>query len=114
LTLYGQEINGQSYAICKSDMISKGQDIGNIRKGDTLIKDEFYRRTFDFCLSNPPYGVDWKAAEEFVKEEHRAPAASAGSTPDSRPSAMGRCCSCSTWSPRCVPPMRAAAVPASS
>lgn len=71
LTLYGQEINGQSYAICKSDMISKGQDIGNIRKGDTLIEDKFYRRTFDFCLSNPPYGVDWKAAEDFVKEEAR-------------------------------------------
>ena len=72
LTLYGQEINGQSYAICKSDMISKGQDIGNIRKGDTLINDEFHRRTFDFCLSNPPYGVDWKAAAESVKREHQA------------------------------------------
>ncbi|WP_420099967.1 type I restriction-modification system subunit M [Corynebacterium sp.] len=72
LTLYGQEINGQSYAICKSDMISKGQDIGNIRKGDTLINDEFHRRTFDFCLSNPPYGVDWKAAAESVKQEHQA------------------------------------------
>lgn len=71
LSLYGQEINGQSYAICKSDMISKGQDIGNIRRGDTLIEDHFYRRTFDFCLSNPPYGVDWKAAESVVKEEHR-------------------------------------------
>ncbi|WP_074713299.1 type I restriction-modification system subunit M [Arthrobacter alpinus] len=70
LTLYGQEINGQSYAICKSDMISKGQDIGNIRRGDTLIEDKFYGRTFDFCLSNPPYGVDWKAAESLVKEEH--------------------------------------------
>ena len=72
LTLYGQEINGQSYAICKSDMISKGQDINNIRKGDTLINDEFHRRTFDFCLSNPPYGVDWKAAAESVKREHQA------------------------------------------
>ncbi|WP_312804000.1 type I restriction-modification system subunit M [Corynebacterium variabile] len=72
LTLYGQEINGQSYAICKSDMISKGQDINNIRKGDTLINDEFERRTFDFCLSNPPYGVDWKAAAETVKREHQA------------------------------------------
>ncbi|WP_193070153.1 type I restriction-modification system subunit M [Brevibacterium aurantiacum] len=71
LTLFGQEINGQSYAICKSDMISKGQDIGNIRRGDTLIDDHFYKRTFDFCLSNPPYGVDWKAAEKVVKEEHR-------------------------------------------
>lgn len=72
LTLYGQEINGQSYAICKSDMISKGQAIENIRKGDTLINDEFHNRTFDFCLSNPPYGVDWKAAAESVKREHQA------------------------------------------
>jgi type I restriction enzyme M protein len=72
LSLYGQEINPESYAICKSDMIAKGQDIGNIRRGDTLIDDKFYNRTFDFCLSNPPYGVEWKAAETFVKEEHRA------------------------------------------
>lgn len=71
LALYGQEINGQSYAICKSDMISKGQDIDNIRKGDTLINDAFSGRTFDFCLSNPPYGVDWKAAETVVKQEHK-------------------------------------------
>lgn len=72
LTLYGQEINGHSYAICKPDMISKGQDIGNILKGGKLTHDQFYRRTVDFCLSNPPYG-DWKAAEEYVKEVHRGP-----------------------------------------
>ena len=72
LSLYGQEINPESYAICKSDMIAKGQDIGNIRRGDTLIDDHFDNRTFDFCLSNPPYGVDWKSAETFVKGEHGA------------------------------------------
>jgi type I restriction enzyme M protein len=69
LTLYGQEINDQSYAICKSDMIAKGQDATNIRLGDTLADDLFADKTFDYCLSNPPYGVDWKAAEEAVKAE---------------------------------------------
>ena len=69
LRLYGQEINDQSYAICKSDMIAKGQDATNIRLGDTLAEDLFFDRTFDFCMSNPPYGVDWKASEEQVKEE---------------------------------------------
>lgn len=55
LTLYGQEINDQSYAICKSDMIVKGQDAGNIRLGDTLADDLFAGQTFDYCLSNPPF-----------------------------------------------------------
>lgn len=69
LRLYGQEINDQSYAICKSDMIAKGQDASNIQLGDTLAEDLFWDRTFDFCMSNPPYGVDWKASEEQVKAE---------------------------------------------
>ncbi|MFP8944384.1 N-6 DNA methylase [Streptomyces fenghuangensis] len=71
LRLYGQEINDLSYAICKSDMIGKGQDVGNIRLGDTLADDKFFDKTFDFCMSNPPYGVDWKASEAAVKEERR-------------------------------------------
>jgi type I restriction enzyme M protein len=71
LRLYGQEINDQSYAICKSDMIAKGQDASNIRLGDTLDEDMFFDKTFDFCMSNPPYGVDWKASEASVKEEHK-------------------------------------------
>lgn len=69
LRLYGQEINDQSYAICKSDMIAKGQDATNIQLGDTLDDDKFFDRTFDFCMSNPPYGVDWKASQESVKKE---------------------------------------------
>lgn len=69
LRLYGQEINDQSYAICKSDMIAKGQDASNIRLGDTLADDLFWDKTFDFCMSNPPYGVDWKASEATVKAE---------------------------------------------
>lgn len=55
LRLYGQEINDQSYAICKSDMLAKGQDAANIRLGDTLSDDQFWDRTFDFCMSNPPF-----------------------------------------------------------
>lgn len=69
LRLYGQEINDQSYAICKSDMIAKGQDATNIKLGDTLAEDHFWDRHFDFCLANPPYGVDWKASEAAVKDE---------------------------------------------
>ena len=70
LNLYGQEINDQSYAICKSDMIAKGQDAGNIKRGDTLANDLFAGRTFDYCLSNPPYGVDWKASQDAVVSEY--------------------------------------------
>lgn len=72
LRLYGQEINDQSYAICKSDMIAKGQDASNIRLGDTLSDDHFAGETFDFCMSNPPYGVDWKASQDSVKAESAA------------------------------------------
>ena len=67
LVLFGQEINDQSYAICKSDMIAKGQDASNIRLGDTLANDLFPGQTFDFVLSNPPYGADWKASQAAVK-----------------------------------------------
>lgn len=55
MRLYGQEINDQSYAICKSDMIAKGQDAGNIKLGDTTADDLFFDRTFDFCMSNLPF-----------------------------------------------------------
>lgn len=69
LRLCGQEINDQSYAICKSDMIAKGQDASDIRLGDTLSEDLFAGTAFDYCLSNPPYGVDWRASEDAVKAE---------------------------------------------
>jgi type I restriction enzyme M protein len=69
LVLHGQELNDQSYAICKADMIAKGQDASNIRSGDTLAEDHFAGKTFDYCLSNPPYGSDWRAAEKQVKAE---------------------------------------------
>ncbi len=69
LALYAQEINPASYAIAKSDMLIKGQDIANVRLGDTLAEDLFAGEHFDFVLSNPPYGVDWKASEKAVRAE---------------------------------------------
>lgn len=71
LSLYGQDYNDASYAICKADMVIKGQDVDNIRLGDTLIEDHFDDKKFDYGLSNPPFGVDWKDQREFVDDEHR-------------------------------------------
>lgn len=70
LSLYGQDYNDASYAICKADMVIKGQDVDNIRLGDTLTEDHFADKKFDYGLSNPPFGVDWKDQREFVDDEH--------------------------------------------
>ena len=69
LTLFGQEYNPQSYAICKSDLLAKGHDATNIAFGNTLTDDAFKGRKFDFCMSNPPYGVDWKQYVKAVTDE---------------------------------------------
>jgi type I restriction enzyme M protein len=69
LSLYGQEYNPQSYAICKSDLLAKGHDTSNIVFGNTLTDDAFKNRKFDFCMSNPPYGVDWKQYAKAVTAE---------------------------------------------
>lgn len=68
--LYGQEINGESYAICKADMLIKGQSAKNIRKTDTLKSDEFPDEKFHFIIENPPFGVPWggKKAKDGVEE----------------------------------------------
>ncbi|WP_258380631.1 type I restriction-modification system subunit M [Clavibacter michiganensis] len=70
LTLAGQEINPQSYAICKADMTVKGQSVDAIYFGDTLINDGHQNKTFSYGLSNPPFGVDWKKQQKAVTEEH--------------------------------------------
>lgn len=67
---YAQEINGQSYAICKSDTILKGGNIANVHLGDTLADDQMAGETFGYQISNPPYGVDWKKSQAAVKKEH--------------------------------------------
>nr|WP_227820140.1 class I SAM-dependent DNA methyltransferase [Agromyces aureus] len=70
LSLYGQDINDGSYAICKADMVIKGQDVDNIRLGDTLTEDHFEDKKFDYGLSNPPFGVDWKDQRTAVDDEY--------------------------------------------
>ena len=67
--LYGQELNDQSYAICKSDLIGRGKDAENIARGDTLKDDQHAGERFDYVLSNPPYGGDWKASQKAVTDE---------------------------------------------
>ncbi len=70
LTMYGQELNDESYAICKADMLIKGQDVANIVAGNTLSDDGHPHRKFDYMLSNPPFGVEWKKVEKEVRREH--------------------------------------------
>ena len=69
LTMFGQELNDESYAICKADMLIKGQDVGNIKSGDTLGNDGHSHQVFDYMLSNPPFGVEWKQSEKAVRKE---------------------------------------------
>ena len=66
--LYGKEINDETYAICKSDMMIKGNNPEHIRVGSTLSTDEFSGNTFDFMLSNPPYGKSWSTEVKYIKD----------------------------------------------
>ena len=69
LVMYGQELNPESYAICKADMLIKGQDIANIIFGNTLSADGLHGKHFDYSLSNPPFGVEWKKIEKEIRKE---------------------------------------------
>ncbi|MGY6637730.1 MAG: type I restriction-modification system subunit M [Erythrobacter sp.] len=71
LTMSGQELNPESYAICKADMLIKGQDITRIVQGNTLSDDGHPAQTFDYMLSNPPFGVEWKKVQKEVQDEHQ-------------------------------------------
>ena len=66
--LYGKEINDETYAICKSDMMIKGNDPAHIRPNSTLSTDEFSSERFDFMLSNPPYGKSWASEQKYIKD----------------------------------------------
>jgi type I restriction enzyme M protein len=70
LTLFGQELNDEAFAICKADMLIKGQDVRNILPGNTLSADGHPTQKFDYMLSNPPFGVEWKKVEKEVRREH--------------------------------------------
>ena len=69
LKVFGQEINPESYAICKADMLIKGQNPENIKFGNTLSNDQFAEDKFDYQISNPPFGVDWKKVQKIVNSE---------------------------------------------
>ena len=71
LVMFGQELNGESYAICKADMLIKGQDVSNIIHGNTLSDDGLPGKQFDYMLSNPPFGVEWKKIQKEIKKEHQ-------------------------------------------
>lgn len=71
LNLFGQELNDESYAICKADMLIKGYDVGNIASGNTLSEDKQAGKRFDYMLSNPPFGVEWKKVETAIRKEHQ-------------------------------------------
>lgn len=70
LTLFGQELNPESYAIAKTDLIIKGQQAENMVQGDTLTSDGHFGKTFDYGLANPPFGVEWKKQQDFVVKEY--------------------------------------------
>ena len=67
--VYGQEINEKTYAIAKSDLLMKGEDAENIKHGNTITKDRLIGKTFNYMLTNPPFGDDWKNMREFVENE---------------------------------------------
>jgi len=69
LEVYGQELNGESYAICQSDMMLKGKNPKNIKYGNSFSQDGLPLQKFNYMLSNPPFGVEWKKVEKFIKNE---------------------------------------------
>ncbi|TDB04431.1 type I restriction-modification system subunit M [Halomonas marinisediminis] len=70
VSLHGQELNPESYAICKADMLIKGQAVEQIKLGNTLSDDQLPTERFDFMLSNPPFGVEWKKVQKAITDEH--------------------------------------------
>jgi type I restriction enzyme M protein len=71
--LFGQELNPQTYSICKSDMMLLGENPNNIKLGSSLSNDKFQGKKFDYQITNPPFGVSWKSEQEFVENESSNP-----------------------------------------
>ena len=69
VTCFGQEFNPSTFAIAKADMMIRGGDPNNMRFGDTLSDDKFSGYTFQYCISNPPFGIDWKREQKAVEAE---------------------------------------------
>jgi type I restriction enzyme M protein len=70
LEVFGQDYNDQSYAICGSDMMIKGLSMDNIRFGNSFTQDQMKDKKFDYMLANPPFGVEWKPEQDFIKKEY--------------------------------------------
>lgn len=70
LEVFGQELNPESYAICKSDLMIKGQNASNIKKGNSIADDKLENEKFDYLITNPPFGVKWEKFAKTVKQEH--------------------------------------------
>ena len=70
ITSYGQELNNQTFAIAKADTLIKGGNADNMRQGDTLGDDKFTGYKFDYIISNPPFGIEWKTSKKAVEDEH--------------------------------------------
>lgn len=73
MTLYGQELNDITYSICKSDFLITNENPDNIRLGSSLSDDKFQGKTFDYMITNPPFGVSWKSEKDFIKNEEGDP-----------------------------------------
>ena len=69
VTCFGQEFNPSTFAIAKADMMIRGGDPNNMKFGDTLSEDQFTGYTFNYCISNPPFGIDWKREQKAVEKE---------------------------------------------
>jgi type I restriction enzyme M protein len=72
LEVFGQELNAETYAVCRSDMMLKGQDASHIFWGNSFSEDGFQGQSFDYLLANPPFGVEWKKVERVIRDEHEA------------------------------------------
>ena len=96
VTCFGQELNPFTFGIAKADMLIRGGDPDNMQFGDTLDDDKFEGYQFDYCISNPPFGIDWKREAAAVEAEHKREGAAAVLDPVFPARVMGRCCFCST------------------
>ena len=71
LHVYGQEVNAETYATCRADMLIKGQDASRIRFGNSFDNDQHHGERFDYLLANPPFGVEWKMVADAIRGEHK-------------------------------------------
>ena len=102
LVTFGQELNPESYAICRADMLIKGQAVENIKYGNTLSDDQLPTEKFDYMLSNPPFGVEWKKVEKVIKDEHKLKGYNGRFGQDYLELVMVHCSSYCTLSLKCV------------